>query len=459
MLFSEQVFLLLFLPAALAAYYLAARTPQVRLRILLVASFIFYGWWDPRFVPLLGGSILGNWLLARWYAHSRPGWAMVLGIALNLGLLALFKYANFLADGVLALAGRTHEPWDILLPLGISFFTFEQISYLVDLRRGRAPQYSLEQYANFVMFFPHLIAGPIIRHGDLIPQFALDPGRPGVAERIGRGMFLFTLGLAKKVLIADALAPHVDARFADVAAGTAIGGGDAWFGALAFTLQLYFDFSAYSEMAMGLAMMFGYELPLNFDRPYRSLSVREFWRRWHMTLSRLIRDYVYIAMGGNRRGEFNAAVAGMTTMLLCGLWHGAGWTFVAWGGLHGAGIVLQRQWERTGLRLPAPAAWLLTLLFVILGWVLFRAQDFGTAWDMVLAMAGTNDWGTTVSDRRWRLVAIGFAIALLGPTSVELARRAWVSRRSIAVLVGVLYVAMALRGGYGRSIDFIYFQF
>lgn len=225
MLFSSQAFLLVFLPAALAVYYLAVRTRRARLRVLLIASFVFYGWWDPRFVPMLAGSILGNWLLARYFARGNAAGAILAGILLNLVLIALFKYANFFTDAFLALFGRTHMPWDLILPLGISFFTFEQVSYLVDLRHDRAPLYTLEQYANFVMFFPHLIAGPIIRHNELIPQFDVDPMRDGLHERLARGTVLFVLGLVKKVLLADALAPHVNARFADVAAAKAIGGG------------------------------------------------------------------------------------------------------------------------------------------------------------------------------------------------------------------------------------------
>lgn len=459
MLFSSQVFILLFLPATLALFYAAAGSPLWRVRILLAASLLFYGYWDPRFVPLLAGSILVNWMLARVAGSGRTGWVAAAGVALNLALLGVFKYADFFAANALALLGRAHEPWDLVLPLGISFFTFQQISYLVDLRRGRAPVYGLERYAAYVTYFPQLIAGPIVRHDELIPQFEADPRRDGLAERCGRGLVLFTLGLVKKVFFADGYAGDVDRLFAAAADGSVLAAGDAWYAALAYSLQLYFDFSAYSDMAIGLGLLFGYQLPLNFDKPYQSLTIREFWRRWHMTLSSFLRDYVYIPLGGSRQGEAGVAGAVMVTMLLCGLWHGAGWTFVVWGAAHGAAIVASRLWRNGGLRMPAPFAWALTMSFVIAGWVLFRAADFRAAWHMLASMGGLSGWGGNVGLDDLRFLLVGLGLSLLGPSNVEIAGRSWLAQRAVAVLAGIALVAVVMRVGHGRSIDFIYFQF
>jgi D-alanyl-lipoteichoic acid acyltransferase DltB (MBOAT superfamily) len=458
MLFNSQVFILLFLPSAAVAYY-ASRTRAARAIVLLVASTLFYAWWDPRFVPMIAASVLGNWWLAHRFLRVRTSFIVGAGVALNLLLLGIFKYADFAGGTVCALAGCEHRAWDFVLPLGVSFFTFEQISYLVDLRRGRAPPYRLLDYANFVSFFPHLIAGPIVRHHELIPQFDVDPHDARTFERLGRGGVLFVLGLCKKVFLADEYAPEVDRIFGDAAAGTIPGTWDAWHAALAFTLQLYFDFSAYTDMAIGLAVMFAIQLPINFDRPYAALSIREFWRRWHITLSRFLRDYVYIPLGGSRQSFMATALAILVTMLLCGLWHGAGWTFVAWGGLHGAAIVANRGWASTGLCLPPGLAWSLTLVFVIGGWVLFRAPDFATAGRMLAGMAGLHgQWGR-VGLGDLGFLAFGFALAVAGPTAVELAGRAEIARRWVAVAAGTVLTIAVLRIGSGRSVEFIYFQF
>ncbi|MFQ5954347.1 MAG: MBOAT family O-acyltransferase, partial [Kiloniellales bacterium] len=314
MLFHSQVFLLLFLPPTLAGYYAAASRPRLRRWLLVVASLLFYGYWEIRLVPLLVGSVVGNWLVA--YLATRPQAGIEwrhrlpwLGVALNLAVLGVFKYADFFADSLGMLFGVTHDPWNIILPLGISFFTFQQISYLVDLRRGEAPVYDFLDYAVYVTFFPQLIAGPIVRHHEIIHQYREDPWRPGLAQRLSQGLTLLVMGLFKKVVLADGLALIADPIFAR-AAGVASGLGElplsfaeGWLAALCFTFQLYFDFSGYTDMAIGLALMFGLMLPINFDAPYRATSIREFWRRWHMTLSRFLRDYLYFPMGGNRRGR------------------------------------------------------------------------------------------------------------------------------------------------------------
>ncbi|MGR9091304.1 MAG: MBOAT family O-acyltransferase, partial [Gammaproteobacteria bacterium] len=272
MLFSSQAFLLLFLPLTLLAYYAAAVSRRARIALITLASFVFYAWWDPRFVPLLAGLIGLNWLIVRVHEARGHSFVLTVGIGANLLFLVLFKYANFLAENLLNVVGVEHEPWGLILPLGISFFTFQQISYLVDRRRGEAPVYGLLDYAAYVSFFPQLIAGPIVRHNQLIAQFDPDPRISANLEMAGRGLALFALGLTKKVFFADELAPIADAGFDIAAHGGVIAFGDSWLSATAYTLQLYFDFSAYSDMAIGLGALFGLRLPLNFDAPYRALD-------------------------------------------------------------------------------------------------------------------------------------------------------------------------------------------
>ncbi len=362
MLFNSQLFLLVFLPLALGAYYLSARSRARREWLLIAASLVFYGYWDYRLVPLLVFSVVANWLFSWAFRGGRHRAIVILGIALNLAIIGVFKYADFFADSFAWLAGGAHERWNIVLPLGISFFTFQQISYLADRYRGTAPLYGFREYFLYVAFFPQLIAGPIVRHNQFIPQLAEPPGRDGLAERLSRGAAMLTMGLVKKVVIADTAARIADPLFA--AAGTApLSLVDAWMAIAAFTVQIYFDFSGYSDMAIGLALMFGFTLPVNFNAPYRAASIQEFWRRWHMTLSQFLRDYLYIPLGGSRFGPSRQVMAAVATMFLGGLWHGAGWTFVAWGLWHGAGLALHAVWHRTGRSMSYVPGWTLTMLF------------------------------------------------------------------------------------------------
>ena len=400
MLFQSQVFILLFLPAVLGAYYLSAERPVLREAILILASLLFYAWWDARFVPLLVGQTVATWLIAEGYLRFPSRAWIVFGIAANLAVLAFFKYLAFLAGTVVGLAGVPVQGWDLILPLGISFYTFELISYLVDLRRGDGPHYPLRKFCLFIFLFPHLIAGPIIRHNEIIPQFSLSPFREGFGQRFAHGIAFFVIGCVKKVFIADKLAGVADQIFTEAHSPAF---GDAWLGALAFTFQLFLDFSAYSEMAIGLGLMLGLQFPDNFNVPYRATSIREFWRRWHMTLSRFLRDYLYIPLGGSRNGFATYLKATLITMGLCGLWHGAGFTFVVWGLAHGLALIVCRVWEDRGRPLLPPLAWGLTMLFVIAGWVLFRASDFATAGAMLAAWpASTACSGKPNGRQCWR---------------------------------------------------------
>jgi D-alanyl-lipoteichoic acid acyltransferase DltB (MBOAT superfamily) len=351
-----------------------------------------------------------------------------------------------------------HQPWDIVLPLGISFFTFQKISYLVDLRRGDRHVYGLLEFAAFVTFFPQLIAGPLVRHNEIIPQFALPPRRPEMWENLARGAALFLIGLAKKSAIADTVALVCDPVYARVAAGAHPSMAEAWAAAGTYMLQIYFDFSGYSDMAIGMGMMFGLRLPMNFAGPYRAASIREFWRRWHMTLSRFLRDYVYIPLGGNRAGPGHQAVNVVATMLLGGLWHGAAWTFVAWGGLHGLALAANSAWDRAGLRMPRLIGWLVTTLFVLLGWVLFRSPDFATASRIFAGLAGAGGVGHLHVDNAL-LVAAAVAIALLLPTSQDFALKWLQPSRWLAIPAAVALVFLLLLVGGRVPNEFIYFQF
>ncbi len=459
MLFNSQTFVCFFLPAVVAGYYALAPRRSARHAFLVLASLVFYGWWDWRFVPLLVGLTLANWGIAKAFEATRVRSLPVLGVAMNLAVLGLFKYADFLRGTWYGLTDQSWSAWHLILPLGISFFVFQKISYLIDLRRGTAHAYRLLDFSLFVMFFPQLIAGPIVRHNEIIPQFAEDPRRPEMWENLGRGFALFIIGLVKKVAFADTLAMVADPLFHQAAGGT-LNAAQAWVGCAAYTLQIYFDFSGYSDMAIGIARMLGLRLPFNFDAPYRAVSVRDFWRRWHMTLSRFLRDYLYIPLGGNRRGVMRVMINLMVTMLLAGLWHGAAWTFVVWGGLHGLGLVVNHVWQRTGVRLPRLLAWLLTLLFVMAGWVLFRADSFVLAGRMLGSMLGLHGLGHLVLDREYVVALVaGAAVALIGPTSQE-AALIWLRPRPwLAVPAGAgLAFLLLLIGGRLPNV-FIYFQF
>jgi D-alanyl-lipoteichoic acid acyltransferase DltB (MBOAT superfamily) len=386
MLFNSPEFVLGFLPVALIGFFLAGRVGGTRWALcwLVAASLFFYGWWNPKFVLLLAGSILANYLIAERIRQRASRRWLIAGVTANLVLLGWFKYANFMIHGVLRL--DTPE-LDIFLPLAISFFTFQQIMFLVESYRGERADNGLLPYASFVAFFPHLIAGPIVRPREIMPQLlAPDLAEPR-AEHLAEGMTIFLLGLGKKVVLADTFAHYSDVGFAAAAQGAPISFVEAWYAALSYALQIYFDFSGYSDMAIGLARMLNVRFPLNFASPYKAANIAEFWRCWHITLSQFLRDHVYIPLGGNRHGESRRNANLMATMLLGGLWHGAAWNFVLWGGLHGLYLVGHRRFR---WQLPVRAAHVLTLLAVVIAWVPFRASNMGATLAMLHGMAGLN---------------------------------------------------------------------
>jgi len=456
MLFNSHLFLLVFLPLAVAFYRLIPNRAAFRIWYLVAVSLVFYGYWDVSFVPLLVISVLGNWGLSKLYQANGRRLVPATGVALNLASLAYFKYAAFLVAN-LNLALHTSFAVDkVLLPLGISFFTFHNIMYLADLYRGNAPIYRLRDYALYIVFFPQIVAGPLVRHWELIPQISKDPWGKDTAERIGRGLTLLIIGLVKKVLIADALAPVVNSTFEAVSQHTVPGLGDAWVAVLGFTFQIYFDFSGYSDMAIGIALIFGFVLPFNFDTPYRALSLRDFWRRWHMTLSRMLRDYLYIPFGGNRHGLPRQVLALLGTMFLGGLWHGAAWTFVIWGGLHGMGLAAGVLWRRFLPPMPTVLSAPLTFAFVVFAWVFFRSADLGQAATMFSAMAGAGGMHGT---RHLVFILLAALIAFLGPTSQDVAMKRLKPARWDAAAAALVLCLILLKLGDDTNYEFVYFQF
>ena len=397
MLFNSAVFIFAFLPVTLFVFHVLGKYNFYNSAIiwLVCASLFFYGWWNPAYLFLILGSMLLNYGVGLSLSKTPRKGILALGVTANLALLGYFKYANFFVENLNALLQDSLHLETVILPLAISFFTFQQIAYLVDAYRGEAKEYRLLHYALFVTFFPQLIAGPIVHHKEMMPQFAKEfIGRIN-AMHLAIGGTVFAIGLFKKVVLADGIAVYATPIFSAAEAGVELTFFEAWGGALAYTLQLYFDFSGYSDMAIGLAAMFGIRLPLNFNSPYKATNIIDFWRRWHMTLSRFLRDYLYIPLGGNRKGPTRRNINIMLTMLLGGLWHGAGWTFVLWGGLHGLFLLINHAWRRLRpLSLGGPIittiSWGLTMAAVVIAWVPFRAETMTGTLSMLSAMGGVN---------------------------------------------------------------------
>jgi alginate O-acetyltransferase complex protein AlgI len=405
MLFNSYVFIFAFLPVVFFGFYAIGRySHNLALLWLTFASLFFYSWWDVHFVGLLLGSIVFNYSFGYWIGQrlakssTSPKLILVSAIVANMALLGYFKYANFFVENLNQLAGTSIFIGEVFLPLGISFFTFTQIAFLVDTCQGKAREYSFIHYTLFVTYFPHLIAGPILHHKEMMPQFTRDDTCSINLENVAVGLSIFVLGLVKKVLIADSIADIASPVFDAVSKGGQPMLFESWTGALAYTLQLYFDFSAYSDMAIGLSLMFNVRLPLNFNSPYKATSIIEFWRCWHMTLSRFLRDYLYIPLGGSRHGKSRRYVNLMMTMLLGGLWHGAGWTFVIWGGLHGLYLMINHAWRNLKQRMGwgDGGKWsnlgsgALTFLAVVVGWVFFRSDNLATALQVLSGMSSLN---------------------------------------------------------------------
>ena len=467
MLFNSYEFLFLFLPIVLLGYFVLFRR-RGRVLFLTLASYLFYGWWDFRFCGLMLFSTALDYTAGLIIERSttaghRRAWLAVSVVA-NLSLLGFFKYFDLAADTlnqVAAALGATHPLLPLLqvtLPVGISFYTFQSMSYTIDVYHRVVPaQRSFLQFAFYVSFFPQLVAGPIVRYRDLADQLV---GRTHSLALAARGAALFVLGLGKKVILADAVAPLAEAVFGLPQPGLA----DAWLGVLAYTLQIYFDFSAYSDMAVGLGLFFGFRFPQNFNSPYMAVSITDFWRRWHMSLSTWLRDYLYIPLGGNRLGPARTYINLLLTMLLGGLWHGANWTFLIWGGFHGAWLAVERA--RGGRLLGAASpVWLqrlITFLLVMVGWVYFRCATVGQAHEVLGGLVGANGLASRLPGGlgEWKLslvaVPLGLGLAWFAPNTWHLRWSAgWLTIVGLLLLfvlcVGVLLV--------NSSSPFLYFQF
>jgi D-alanyl-lipoteichoic acid acyltransferase DltB (MBOAT superfamily) len=462
-LFNSYEFLLAFLPIVAAVYFAINRVrPGLAGNAWLVAaSLFFYAWWRAEYLALLAASIavnfsIGRAIMRRAAAGSPTKALLVAGIAFDLALLGYYKYANFFVENVAALLGTTPPHLNVVLPIGISFFTFTQIAFLVDAQRRRAEEPNPVNYALFVTYFPHLLAGPILHHREMMPQFA-DPTNKRVQwDNVARGLALLAIGLGKKVLVADPLALQANDAFASVVPLTFA---DAWLAILCYTMQIYFDFSGYTDMALGMSLMMNIRLPQNFDSPYRQRNLQEFWRHWHMTLTRFLRDYVYIPLGGNRRGEAWTCCALVLTFVLGGLWHGANWTFVAWGLMNGVGLVIVRLWSKSGIRLPVLAAWAITFLFVNVAWVFFRAPDLHTAGTFLASMFGAQGFtGFRGVPAPYTLATLAIACAIVAfpKNSARVAAEmsfGWPMQVVTALLLAAGILSL------GNPTEFLYFNF
>lgn len=465
MLFNSPVYIFLFLPVALAGYFALNRLRLVLAAKawLVFASLLFYSYWNPTYLTLIIASMVVNYGLGTAMAKSKRSRArisskvvLVFGISANMVLLGYYKYADFFIANLNALAGVDIAFFRLALPLAISFFTFQQIAYLFDSYKGETTEYDFLNYCLFVSFFPQLIAGPIVHHKEMMPQFERLRNSFVNWKNVALGLFIFSVGLFKKVVVADSFAIWAANGFDGAEVLSFL---EAWTASLSYTLQLYYDFSGYTDMAIGSAFMFNVRLPLNFNSPYKAINIQDFWRRWHMTLSRWLRDYLYVPLGGNRKGAARTYVNLFLTFLLGGLWHGAGWTFVLWGAMHGVGTATHKWWQGRGVNLPRWAAWLLTFLFVHFAWVFFRAKTFDDALMVFRGLFGLS--GIVLPEAfaprmGWLSsygVEFGDALAGIGAGSTA---------GSMLVLYGVLAVAgrnsMEIAAGFKANKEFLFFS-
>jgi alginate O-acetyltransferase complex protein AlgI len=460
MLFNDYPFLLVFLPAAILVYRLVDPHPQLRIVTLVLLSFAFYAYGNPPFILLLVLSILINWLAARAYARTKVAAIITLAIVADLAVLAVFKYSNFLIYNFGLVLGRPLPQFDIVLPLGISFFTFHHIMYLVDLRRGKAPLYSFDRYALYISFFPQAIAGPLVRWSEVMEQFGRKVYSPGWQREFYLGLAFIATGLFEKIFLGDRLAGIIDPVYAQAAAGP-VTSGDAWL-ALSFSIQILYDFAGYSDIAIGLGLLFGIKLPFNFNAPFRSINIQDFWQRWHITLMTFLREYLFFPLVNKRMVprrflpvQYFGAM--LLTMALCGLWHGANWTFVLWGTVHGIALVICALWRLYCPRLPALLGWAMTVIFVLLTGVIFRAGTLDAAFNIFhgLAVRPNLEQG-----RHLLPVVIIPLMAFLLPASQDVI--ALLTRRPrpwLAALIGFGLLAILVSLGEGNVTGFAYFRF
>lgn len=465
MLFNSYIFIFAFLPITFFVYFYlnAKRLTEASKAFLVFSSLFFYSWWNIAYLPIILVSMLFNYVvgvsLSKDNEHTKVSKKKLLafGVIANVALLGYFKYADFLIENV-NLATDGHIPLlHLALPLAISFFTFQQIAYLVDSYRGETKEYDFLNYANFVTFFPQLIAGPIVHHAEMMPQFAKSRNKVKNYRNIAIGLFIFSIGLFKKVVIADYFAVISTAGFDTSTMLTLF---EAWTASLSYTFQIYFDFSGYTDMAIGAALLFNIKLPINFNSPYKALDIQDFWRRWHITLSRFLKDYIYIPLGGNRISSFRTYNNLLVTFIIGGLWHGAGWTFIFWGFLHGMALVIHRLWKSFDFTMNRYLAWFITFSFINISWIFFRAKEWEDAIKILKGMFGFNGIvfiETEYADKDYMITyALVLCMILFYRNSNELVKRFVPNLYSIVVTIMILVSAIL---SLGKVSEFLYFNF
>jgi len=487
MLFNSYAFIFLFLPITFFIYFYLnkKRLVEAGKGFLVFSSLFFYSWWNIAYLPLILISMLFNYVIGHQLSDyekrkrccSKKA-LLTIGVIFNLGLLGYFKYSDFFISNYNTVFDTQISLLHLALPLAISFYTFQQIAYLVDSYRSETKEYDFLNYAVFVTFFPQLIAGPIVHHTEMMPQFANMRNKVKSYRNIALGLFIFSIGLFKKVIIADTFAVWATNGF-DVA--EKLNFIEAWITSLSYSFQLYFDFSGYTDMAIGAALLFNIKLPINFNSPYKATSIQYFWRRWHITLSRFLKDYVYIPLGGNRNGEFRTYTNLFATFLLGGIWHGAGWTFVFWGSLHGIALAIHRLWQRLDLKMNTIVAWLITFNFINATWVFFRAKEFDDAIKVLRGMAGLDsivlpnvlssklaflssygiEFGGFIEAVKGDLytfawLIFGFIIILGFKNSMEMRKNFTTNRKYFLYVIFLFFVAVT---AIGKVSEFLYFNF
>ena len=465
MLFNSFEFILFFLPITLIVYFLLNKQRLVvaSKAWLVFASLFFYSWWNIKYLPLILCSIIFNFSIgiilrkdnANKYKLLSNKNILIFAIICNLLLLGFYKYSDFFISNVNNLADFDFSLLHIILPLGISFFTFTQIAYLVDAYKGKVKDTNYLNYSLFVTFFPHLIAGPILHHSEIMPQFDDIKRKIIDNKNLILGLSLFSIGLFKKVVIADTLSVSVNDGYNATANLNMFA---AWTLSLSYTFQLYYDFSGYTDMALGMSKMFNINLPINFNSPYKATSIQDFWRRWHITLTRFLRDYIYIPLGGNRKGELKTCINLVVTFLLGGLWHGAGWGFIIWGLLHGFALVVNRLWRKLGIKMNSYVAWFITFNFVNIAWVFFRAPNMCDTFNVIKAMFGFNgDAFTNILGRKIALITFGLLLlTLILQNSMQIIND-YKPKWNNAVLIAIIFVLAVC--SLNKISEFLYFQF
>lgn len=458
MLFNSYVFIFVFLPLVFFVYFFLnkKRLSTLAKAFLVSASLFFYAYWSVYYLPILLGGIVFNFLVSKFLAKHQSKTILIFGIVCNLALLGYFKYADFLISNLNAIANANLGLLHIALPLALSFVTFQQIAYLVDSYNKQTKENSFLNYCLFITFFPQLIAGPIVHHKEMMPQFANKFNLIKNYKFIALGLFVFSMGLFKKSMVADTFSIFANAGF-DVEGNLTFL--QAWATSLSYTFQLYFDFSGYCDMAIGLALLFNIRLPINFNSPYKALNIQDFWHRWHITLSRFLRDYIYIPLGGNRGGQSRTYLNLFLVFLIGGLWHGAAWTFVVWGALHGVAIVIHRCWQKLNFKLNKIIAWIITFNFVNFTWIFFRAKSFEDAMKVIRGMF-FGELKIDVNYLEIFFIVLAFLVVLLFKNSMQMAFdkkfkfTIWqIFATSFFLFISILVIRL------NNASEFLYFRF